>query len=312
MKRAFCGVLIAWSLQAGTIFEVTPQIGSAGDVTDPAHSGSAATSGVARLSFSTGILCSGAAISPTVILTAAHCIGSATSATAHFTDSGVNTGDFAASSFLVHPSWNGNTTTSIDLALVYLTSPLASWVSIYELYTGTDEIGQTYQVAGWGEQSSNGLPHGSIAGAGSSLKTGNNMWDGTWSMLVPSSGRADILVSDFDDGTDPNNSWHLYFPALTNAGVANEVTIAPGDSGGPSFLNGRVAAVSSFSAGLVQPTGAYGEFNGMLRVSSHAQWIADNADITLTPEPASLGLVGLAACALYFRVRRTSGASAHR
>ena len=311
MRFLLGGLLWVGAIQA-SVLQYAPLLGAAGNITGAAYSSGAAQSGVARLIFTNGALCSGVAIAPTVVLTAAHCIGgSATGANAFFTDSGVNSWTFNTASFLVHPSWTGNPLTQVDLALVFLTSPLASWVSIYDLYSNMDEVGQTYQVAGWGEQSSFGLPQGSIASAGAGVKVGNNLWDATFApfapFVPPAPPRDDILVSDFDDGTAANNGWAVHFPLLnlSNVGVANEATFAPGDSGGPSFLGGRVAGITSFSATFNPPVrGAFGEFNGATRVSSHLIWINQNAGTTQVPEPASLGFVGLATYLIWAAKRR--------
>jgi hypothetical protein len=303
MRSVWAGFLFVLSMHAGTIY-TAPQLGVAGNIGDPGHDPDAAHSGVALLNFS-GTLCTGVAIAPTVVLTAAHCIGGAPGTTsASFTDSGANTGSYGVSGFLIHPSYTGDALSQVDLALVYLTSPLATWVTIYELYNGPDEVGQIYQVAGWGARASNGGLQGSAGAAGGALRVGNNLWDGTLvpfaPYLPPGPLRNDLLVSDFDDGTEPNNSWLVYFPGLglTNDGVPNEATIGPGDSGSPSFLGGRVAGITSFNATFTAPvTGAFGEFNAMTRVSSHLEWINANAGTSQVPEPGTFGITALA---LYF------------
>lgn len=314
IRTLWGGLLLAVSVHA-TIFQATPRLGAAGAINGGAYNAGAAQSGVALLNFS-GLGCSGVAIAPTVILTAAHCVtGAANVASAFFTDSGANSASFGVSSYLVHPGFTGDALTQVDLAIVYLTSPLAAWVSIYELYANTDEVGQIYQVAGWGERASNGGAQASDGPFGLALRVGNNLWDATFAPFAPFlpnqpvTPRNDILVSDFDDGTPAHNGWVVHFPSLglTNAGVANEVTFAPGDSGGPSFLAGRVAGITSFSATFAPPVrGAFGEFNGVTRISSHIIWINQNAGTSQVPEPATFGMVGVA-CYLTWAARRRSG-----
>lgn len=313
MKLFWSGLLLAVSVHAA-IFQVAPQLGAAGNINGGSYNAGAAQSGVALLNFS-GVGCSGVAIAPTVILTAAHCMsGPAEVASAFFTDSAANLASYGVSSYLVHPSFTGNTLTQVDLALVYLTSPIAAWVSIYEIYSNTDEVGQIYQVAGWGARVSNGGNQGDGA-PGTALRVGNNFWDATFAPFAPlflTAARDDILVADFDDGTAAHNGWMNLFPSLglTNAGVANEVTFAAGDSGGPSFLGGRVAGITSFNvrSRLAVP-GAFGEFNGATRISSHIVWINENAGTSQVPEPASFGMVGVAGYLIWAVIRRPQLAS---
>ena len=69
---------------------------------------------------------------------------------------------------------------------------------------------------------------------------------------------------------------------------------AHGDSGGPTFLNGAVAGIHSFSFRVsssdVDDTlnQSFGEFSADVRLSEYADWI--DAEVTV-PEPPSLTLV---------------------
>jgi len=290
MVRILLGLLACSTLAQATPLVIVPVLGATNDINGPAYAPNASQSGVARLLFAGGG-CSGAAISLTAVLTAAHCVsGAANLASASFTDSGLNTATFNVASFLVHPSWigTGDVLTQVDLALVFLTSPLASWVSIYDLYAHTDELGQTYTVAGYGRRAS-GTPTAAgaqgSAGEFGELRVGDNIWERTQALngVV----RSDVLISVFNQ---PGN-----------AAVAREVTVAPGDSGGPSFLGNRVAGVTSFMAAPMFPIGSYGDLNGMTRVSSHTAWITSNV-----PEPANFGLAGVALCWLWAKRRASA------
>lgn len=101
---------------------------------------------------------------------------------------------------------------------------------------------------------------------------------------------ANILMGDFDNGVAANDAFG--FSGLPNLGLGiDEVDIASGDQGGPTFLAGRIAGVHSFGASfgicppdIVTPAnlqGApgckldsiFGEFFGDTRVScSRLSW----------------------------------------
>jgi hypothetical protein len=88
---------------------------------------------------------------------------------------------------------------------------------------------------------------------------------------------------------------------ITQSGLGlgeTEGLIAPGDSGGPAFINDAVAGVASYITSLSTPgtrpdvndttDSSYGEIAGFQRVSSNQQWIDQslraeypNATVTL-------------------------------
>jgi hypothetical protein len=93
----------------------------------------------------------------------------------------------------------------------------------------------------------------------------------------------------------------------------DEASTAPGDSGGPAFIGGRIAGVSSFHLRLDTIDGetpdidgiqnaSFGEYNAFTRVSSYRQWIH------AIPEPSTTLLCGavalMLACHSLMRRRR--------
>jgi hypothetical protein len=135
-------------------------------------------------------------------------------------------------------------------------------------------------------------------------------------------------MADFDNGLAANDAFGAIF-GISNLGLGlNEVGTAPGDSGGPSFINGRVAGVTSFGTTLllrnpstnivtVNPdcngngTGQHislttapidstcGEFMGMARVSTNVAWIQS----VTVPEPSTYLLAAAALAAMLARRR---------
>ena len=171
----------------------------------------------------------------------------------------------------VPAAWNGNWRSSQpgggnDIAIITLPeiAPVGSQgADTYDIYRNSNEVSQNFTVVGYGRTGSgttvfNGTPTGNqpgnIPGSGGTRRSGTNRFD--------SAAANRVLRLDLDN-------------------VAGEVITAPGDSGGPSFLNGNIAGVTSY--GNLQSQGNYGgpgqaatainATAGYTRVSQYTAWI---------------------------------------
>lgn len=265
------------------------------------------------------------------ILTAAHCVtgtgsGSvtATSVSAKLAGGSVVAAVSQASQISVFPSWNGAGTNGSglgfnnDLALLALDAPV-SGIGGYRIY-GLDPIGATVVLAGYG-YSGTGIS-GYQTGTFGVLHWGENQYD------VVNGGNGSYLF-DFDDGSDARNALAIFgasstgLPAITPPGASPEAMIAPGDSGGASFIVGAggafyLAGVHSFGARLSNGTdldktidGSYGEIGGdtVLFTTANAEWIRSvtgATDIVAVPEPASYLMLLAGGAILASRLRRAA------
>jgi hypothetical protein len=155
---------------------------------------------------------------------------------------------------------------------------IASSVPTYDLFFDRNEIGQTFTKVGYG-RSGNGID-GDIGSLGTK-RQGQNIYDETGqffeSINVNDEG---VLLFDFDDGT--NNTFG-------NSGIGfQEINSAPGDSGGPTFINGLIAGVTSFGTTLESEdidgttNSTFGEISGDARVSEYRNFI-ESFDSTPVP-----------------------------
>ena len=284
------------------------------------------------------------------ILTAGHCVsggagtGNPISTTVYFQESNVDGVPFqsgtAASrtitNYFVHPQYTGEVIDQNDLAVLRMDAPAPASALSYSLYVQPDLTGETFNVAGYGRRSNAGGNVGANLGVGR-LRQGNNRYDfrlgdsdfgGFWTNRDINGnnffGQANIdysYLSDFDNGLARNDASCLVAAAIgtlnassakyCNLGLgATEVSVAGGDSGGPQFINGELASVTSY--GLSFGTGfgdvggglnsSFGEFNGFVPVYNNLAFINGST----VPEPATFGLtaVGLVLIGLRSRRRR--------
>jgi hypothetical protein len=232
-------------------------------------------------------------IAPDWLLTAAHNLIAANSAT--FTLNGVA---YTSSQLFLNPNWqSSNPMSPYDVGLVHLATPVLG-VSPARLYTDSTEIGQIGTFVGWG-----------LTGTGLTgyLRLDNqrrafqNVIDGDF-------GNPSLLLgADFDN---PHN------PADTSFGDFNpldlEGAVAPGDSGGGVFITvdsqTYLAGVISFIAATDgNPNADYGDVSGFGRVSGFHPWI-----VSTIPEPSSIALLAVAVLALFWRKCRSAESSRHR
>jgi hypothetical protein len=283
-----------------------------------------------------GFICTASAISPTHILTAAHCVRNTNP------DGSV---DVVSNILFVLPStgsvigttgFSANPTFDFyeplvgafapgDVAVIELAEPIPAGVETYELYRDSDELMKETQHYGHGR-----IGVGETGATGDSDffygRTGKNRYDEVFAPLIGIP-FFEQLIHDFDDGTggtDASPWWYspaYLCPASHGKGVGNavkcnvakgqgkayrdkgygalEVGIAPGDSGGPGFVDGKIAGVHSFgftyNCGGVTGNApdvtcgldsSYGEMAGDARVSINAAWIdAQLANGVTTPIP---------------------------
>ncbi len=281
------------------------------------------------------------------ILTAGHCVsdgagtGNPISTTVYFHEGdpdGIpfNTGTAASrtiTQYFVHPQYTGEVIDQNDIAVLKMNALAPPSALSYSLYVQPTLTGETFNVAGYGRRSSVGGNAGANLGVGR-LRQGNNRYDfrlgdsdfnGFWTDRDINNqhffGTANIdysYLSDFDNGLARNDASCLVAAAIgtlnatsakyCNLGLgASEVSVAGGDSGGPQFINGQLASVTSYGLSFGTNFGdvggglnsSFGEFNGFVPVYNNLDFI----NSTL-PEPATFGLTAVGLLLIGLRTRR--------
>jgi hypothetical protein len=231
------------------------------------------------------------------------------------------------SRYEIAPGYTGEVIDQNDLAVLRLGAGAPGWAPVYDIDFTSSLLGQDVNVVGLGRRSDTGGSIGANLGTGR-IRQGDNRFDfsfgdadfgGFWTDRDVNGenffGFAEIdnvWLTDFDSGLATNDlscriSGALGIaanPKYCNLGTADEIGVAGGDSGGPSFLNGKLVAVNSF--GLSFGTGfgdsraglntSFGEFSGMAPVNINEAFVTASLAV---PEPSNwmllitgFGLVG--------------------
>ena len=271
-------------------------------------------------------LCSGALISPTVVLTAQHCQPSASPSQVQVrftTGSGALQFDRTVTEIARMPGYT-SLLDGTDLALLTLGEPVTDRTPFR--LTSDFVLGETVSFVGYGR---NGL--GSIGHEGTrdgQRWAAQNVID-AFDVGAEYSGFNAIYFSDFDNPEGTSNTLQTVFGIPSSATMLpNEGTTAPGDSGGPLLVwrNNQWVIAGVLSGGVVWSDGpegfetspqnsAYGDISiwtGLASEEVQAFLRAGGGSFGVIPLPASgvllLGALGLGL--LVGRRRRPAGACA--
>ena len=161
-----------------------------------------------------------------------------------------------------------------DIALVELEYAAPIEADRYQIYRASDELLKTVTHVGYGRTGTSemGLDLSYPTGV---ARYGENTYDLTSGQFPGGLGvYDDELLYDFDDGSTENDVFWKSFNIVHTGVGAREVIIAPGDSGGPGFIDGKIAGVHSFGNPIsIWVPSAYKFYAGDTRVSLYANWI---------------------------------------
>ena len=257
--------------------------------------------GVVRVSYG-GYYATGALLfDGRAVLTTAHLFaGQIGSASVTFaTSSGSQT--VSGVKILPHPGYDADS--NHDLAIVWLSSPAPLTANRYDIYRGSDELGQVMTLVGYGRTGTGYTgATSSVTSSPIRLKAANQFdadaatlksFLGSVMAWTPLAGTQ--LIADFDSGTATHDALGRLINRSDLGQGLNEGLIAQGDSGGPAFLQGRIAGVASYTARLsmagIDPdidaslNSSFGEIGAWQRVSHYQQWIDQSVRATYPNPP---------------------------
>ncbi|MCL2623576.1 MAG: trypsin-like serine protease, partial [Planctomycetaceae bacterium] len=178
----------------------------------------------------------------------------------------------------VHPTYTGVYAEEVDLAVLTLERLAPLTAQRYDIYRGGDELGSVVTLVGYGRTGTGWT--GNVIQDGLK-RSGQNRYEAYGTILDPVN-NPNTLVFDFDNGFPQNDFLGYYFGIRDlGLGMDKECSIASGDSGGPGFIDGKIAGVCSYggtftpSATDVTPAldSSFGEYAVEVRVSAYADWI---------------------------------------
>jgi hypothetical protein len=282
-------------------------------------------------------------------------IGTVTAISVNFYPTNSTAEVINAASWTANPAYSGMVIDENDVGVIHLASTASAGVSRYQLHSG-GAVNNNFEFVGYGNRGSFGQGTGAAGnGAGFALsnrRNGDNLFDialgdnrwkcpvtnanctaGTnfWNYVGVAPNFGHVLLADFDNGSTGqlSNDAMCFLPLLyssymsvgtseCNAGRGlDEAISGGGDSGGPGFINGQIASVTSFGLTFgawstgpgTGPFGdidgalnsSFGEFAGFTDVEFQSQWI-NSQMVVATPEPGTTvlmatGLIGIAGVA---------------
>ncbi|MCI0378164.1 MAG: trypsin-like serine protease [Gemmataceae bacterium] len=168
----------------------------------------------------------------------------------------------------LHPGWSGRPIGGDDIAIVTLPEIAPAGAERFQIYRDSDELGRIFQLVGYGMS---GIGSTGETEALGTKRAGFNVYDEFAHGM-----RRDMMKYDFDSGSRRERGDGRH-DRMGDRGLGElEAFQAHGDSGGPSFIDGRIAAVSSYVMDRAHARTAfssYGDVGVNTRVSAYADWI---------------------------------------
>jgi Ca2+-binding RTX toxin-like protein len=156
----------------------------------------------------------------------------------------------AVSRIFVNPDWKADSNSNNDIAVIELAQTAPDAADRYEVYTAGDEVGKVIQRVGYGTKGTGN--QGEVENDPNPIKrVGFNRYDALTDRFNTTPRGFKInpgtqLAYDFDNGLEFNDAfrWEIGVP---DVGLGQqEVGSSSGDSGGPSFIDGKIAGVVSY------------------------------------------------------------------
>jgi hypothetical protein len=230
--------------------------------------------------------------------TAAHCLtgDSGSSTTSSIGISFLNGTNLTASQYYVDPLWNGNITTGHDVAIIKLDVPVTS-ITGYAIDTSAVSSSTQVLMAGYGLSGVSGAETGAFG----TLHYGYNNYDASSADYAGFGVSPSVLLYDFDSGKASSN-------VFGSKGLgASEAMIAPGDSGGGSFVDvggtWELVGIHDFNACVTTGCAAnssFGTIGGDVSLQADMAWIDSVVSgQAATPEPSTLVLMLVGFVALF-------------